>query len=57
MSGAYALARPLLMIVKGETPSPMAKRFVDYVLNEGQEAIAAQGYVPVRQVKTAAPLQ
>jgi phosphate transport system substrate-binding protein len=54
VSGAYELARPLLMIVKGETPSPMAKRFVDYVLNEGQEAIAAQGYVPVRQVKTAA---
>jgi phosphate transport system substrate-binding protein len=54
VSGAYELARPLLMIVKGETPSPMAKRFVDYVLNEGQEAIVAQGYVPVRQVKTAA---
>jgi phosphate transport system substrate-binding protein len=54
VSGAYKLARPLLMIVKGETSSPMAKRFVDYVLNEGQEAIAAQGYLPVRQAKTAA---
>ncbi len=54
VSGTYALARPLLMIVKGEAPAPAAKRFVDYVLNQGQDAIAAQGYVPVRQTAAAA---
>lgn len=53
VSGSYALARPLLMLVKGETPSPLAKRFIDYMLSEGQLAIAAQGYVPVRQVTAA----
>lgn len=56
VGGAYKLARPLLMIVKGETPAPTAKRFVDYVLEQGQETIAAQGYVPVRQAAASAPL-
>jgi phosphate transport system substrate-binding protein len=54
VSGAYKLARPLLMIVKGGTPAPTAKRFVDYVLEQGQETIAAQGYVPLRQTASAA---
>ncbi len=35
VNGDYPLARPLLMIVKG-APSPMAKRFLDYMLAEGQ---------------------
>jgi phosphate transport system substrate-binding protein len=51
VGGSYALSRPLLMIVKGGSPAS-AKRFVDYVLDQGQEAIAAQGYVPVRQMAT-----
>lgn len=48
--GNYPLARPLLMIVKG-APSPMAKRFLDYMLAEGQTDVASQGYVPVREVQ------
>jgi phosphate transport system substrate-binding protein len=53
VNGAYALSRPLLMIVKDGTPAS-AKRFVDYVLNQGQEAVSAQGYVPVRPTAAAA---
>ena len=41
---------PLLMIVKGK-PNPMAKRFLDYMLAEGQKDVAGQGYVPVNQVQ------
>ena len=46
VKGDYPLARPLLMIVKGE-PDPKAKRFLDYMLAEGQKDVANQGYVPV----------
>lgn len=51
VSGSYKLARPLLMIVKGETPSPTAKAFIDYVLADGQTSVAAQGYVPLHDTK------
>jgi phosphate transport system substrate-binding protein len=54
VSGSYALSRPLLLLVKGATPAPTVKRFVDYVLDQGQTAVAAQGYVPVRQTAAAA---
>jgi phosphate transport system substrate-binding protein len=50
VKGDYPLARPLLMIVKGE-PTPMAKRFIDYMLAEGQTDVASQGYVPVHEVQ------
>jgi phosphate transport system substrate-binding protein len=50
VKGDYPLARPLLMIVKGK-PNPMAKRFLDYMLAEGQKDVAGQGYVPVNQVQ------
>lgn len=50
VKGAYPLARPLLMIVKGE-PDPKAKRFLDYMLAEGQKDVANQGYVPVNEVQ------
>ncbi len=50
VKGDYPLARPLLMIVKGE-PTPMAKRFLDYMLAEGQHDVAGQGYVPVNGVQ------
>jgi len=53
VNGTYKLARPLQLIVKGETPSPFARRFVDYMLNEGQAAVAAHGFVPLRDVGTA----
>jgi phosphate transport system substrate-binding protein len=55
VNGTYKLARPLLLIVKGETPSPYAKRFVDYMLNEGQASVAAHGFVPLRDVTAAKP--
>jgi phosphate transport system substrate-binding protein len=45
--GAYALARPLLMVVKG-APAPTIGRFVDYVLNSCQKIVVAHGYVPAR---------
>jgi phosphate transport system substrate-binding protein len=50
VKGDYPLARPLLMIVKGK-PDPKAKRFLDYMLAEGQKDVAGQGYVPVKQVQ------
>jgi phosphate transport system substrate-binding protein len=50
VKGAYPLARPLLMIVKG-APNPMAKRFLDYMLAEGQTDVASQGYVPVHEAQ------
>jgi phosphate transport system substrate-binding protein len=50
VKGEYPLARPLLMIVKGQ-PNPMAKRFLDYMLAEGQTDVASQGYVPVHEVQ------
>jgi phosphate transport system substrate-binding protein len=50
VEGKYPLARPLLLIVKGE-PSPMAKRFIDYMLAQGQVAVAGAGYVPVSEVQ------
>ncbi len=50
VKGDYPLARPLLMIVKGQ-PTPMAKRFLDYMLAEGQTDVAGQGYVPVHEVQ------
>src|SRR5499433_1507647 len=53
VNGTYKLARPLQLIVKGYTPSPLAKRFVDYMLNDGQAAVAAHGFVPLRDVGTA----
>ncbi len=54
VNGTYALSRPLLLLVKGATPAPTVKRFVDYVLDQGQTAVAAQGYVPVRHTAAAA---
>jgi len=50
VKGDYPLARPLLMIVKGE-PSAMAKRFLDYMLAEGQKDVASQGYVPIKELQ------
>ena len=46
-SGAYLLARPLLMVVK-TPPSPAVRHFVDYALNSCQKLVAAHGYIPVR---------
>jgi ABC-type phosphate transport system substrate-binding protein len=47
--GAYPLARPLLMIVRG-TPVPTVRQFLDYALNSCQKIVGAHGYVPARTV-------
>jgi phosphate transport system substrate-binding protein len=47
--GAYPLARPLLMIVKG-APAPTVRHFVDYALNSCQKIVVSHGYVPSRSV-------
>jgi phosphate transport system substrate-binding protein len=49
LAGAYPLTRPLLMIARGEPPSPTVKAFADFVLGPGQAAVLAQGYVPIRR--------
>jgi phosphate transport system substrate-binding protein len=55
VNGTYKLARPLQLIVTSETPSPYAKRFVDYMLDDGQAVIASLGFVPLRNITTAKP--
>ena len=45
VNGSYGFSRPLLMVVKGK-PGGMTQKFIDYVLNEGQNAVAANNYVP-----------
>ena len=46
-SGAYLLARPLLMVVKA-APSPAVRHFVDYALSSCQKLVAAHGFIPAR---------
>jgi len=47
LSGAYAISRPLILIVKGQL-SPMVETFVDFVYSEtGRTIIEEYGYVPV----------
>jgi len=45
INGSYKFSRPLLMVVKGK-PSAMAKKFIDYVLKEGQSVVTENNYVP-----------
>ena len=47
--GVYPLARPLLMVVKGEA-APGVRHFVSYVLSSCQKIVVAHGYVPSRSV-------
>ena len=49
LANKYPITRPLLMIVKGE-PGPMAKAFIEYLLNDGQDIVEAYGYVPVKRL-------
>jgi phosphate transport system substrate-binding protein len=44
-NGAYPLARPLLMVIKG-APTPSVRHFVDYALSSCQRIVGAHGYVP-----------
>jgi phosphate transport system substrate-binding protein len=47
--GLYPLARPLLMVVKGEA-APGVGHFVQYALGSCQKIVLAHGYVPSRSV-------
>jgi phosphate transport system substrate-binding protein len=49
INGHYQLTRPLLLIVKG-TPDAASRKFIDFMLNEGQKIIVEHGYVPVKKV-------
>jgi len=46
ISGRYSLVRPLYMVVK-EPQDPLIKRFIDYVLTEGQKAVKDNHYIPI----------
>jgi phosphate transport system substrate-binding protein len=48
-AGAYPLARPLLLVVRG-TPVPVVRHFVDYALNSCQKMVGAHGFVPAKSV-------
>ena len=50
INGRYQIARPLLLLVKG-TPEPSWQKFIDFVLNDGQEIIREHGYVPVKTLR------
>lgn len=46
ISGSYSVARPFLYLTQGE-PEGVVKKYIDFVLNEGQE-IVKEGYVVVK---------
>lgn len=47
INGSYKLARPFILITKGQ-PSEKAKEFIDFVLSvEGQKIVKEKGYIPV----------
>lgn len=50
INGKYRLTRPLLLLVKG-TPDAAVQKFLDYMLNEGQQVVIDHGYVPVKTAK------
>ena len=50
ISGRYRISRPLLLLVKG-TPEPTVRKFIDFVLNDGQRIIQELGYVPVKTLR------
>jgi len=50
ISGHYKLTRPLLLIVKG-TPDVASRKFIDFMLNDGQKIVMEHGYVPVKTVQ------
>jgi phosphate transport system substrate-binding protein len=50
-SGAYPIARPLLMYTVGQ-PKGKVKKYMDWILSaEGQGIIAAKGYAPAKAIK------
>ena len=50
-SGAYPLRRPLVLVTK-TPPSPVAKAFIDFILDkEGQKAVLEEDFVPLLVTK------
>ena len=50
-SGAYPLRRPLVLVTKA-SPSPVAKAFVDFMLDtEGQKTVLEEDFVPLLVTK------
>jgi phosphate transport system substrate-binding protein len=50
-SGAYPLRRPIVLVTK-TPPSPVAKAFVDFMLDkEGQKTILEEEFVPILVTK------
>ncbi len=50
-SGAYPLRRPLVLVTK-TPPSPIAKAFIDFMLDkEGQKAVLEEDFVPLLVTK------
>lgn len=50
-SGAYPLRRPLVLVTK-TPPSPVAKAFIDFMLDkEGQKAVLEEDFVPLLVTK------
>ena len=45
-SGAYPISRPLNMLTNGE-PGPLAKAFLDFILNAEGQAIVAEDYISI----------
>ncbi|MCX8021430.1 MAG: phosphate ABC transporter substrate-binding protein [Syntrophorhabdaceae bacterium] len=49
ISGIYKLTRPLILLTKHDT-DPAVMKFIDYMLNEGQEIVEEHGYVPLKTI-------
>jgi phosphate transport system substrate-binding protein len=50
-SGAYPLRRPLVLVTK-TPPSPVAKAFIDFMLDkEGQKTVLEEDFVPLLVTK------
>jgi len=50
-SGAYPLRRPILLVTKNP-PSPVAKAFIDFMLEkDGQKTVQEEDFVPLLVTK------
>lgn len=45
-TGSYPIARPFLMLTKGEL-SPAAQKYMDFIISDAGQAVVAKDYVPV----------
>lgn len=49
LNGKYKLTRPLILITK-HSNDPAVMKFIEYMLNEGQQIVEEHGYVPVKSI-------